>query len=97
MHFARSTLIRTPLRLMDEAECYVRQRRERLESLVEELQLTRRDVLSRLNRKIREKATPLTNKLLRARRERMARDREHSQKGVMAPPSKHLSTRLRVR
>lgn len=65
--------------------------------LSEELQLHRRDLISRLDRKIRERGTPMAGNVLRARRERRARDHEHSQKGVLKPPTKHLSTRLRAR
>jgi hypothetical protein len=65
--------------------------------LGEELKLTRRDVISRIERRIRERGTPMTRDVLRSRRERKARSRYHAQKNVIAPPRKVLSTRLRTR
>jgi len=65
--------------------------------LYEELQATRRDPIARLERRVRERVAPLARDVLRARRERKARDREHTMKNVVAPPRKSLSTRLRHR
>ena len=65
--------------------------------LSEELQLHRRDVVSRLNRRVREKGIPITRDILRARRERKARSRYKTLKNIVAPPRKTLSTRLRSR
>jgi hypothetical protein len=65
--------------------------------LGEELQIHRRDLMSRLVRRRDEKASPPARDILRARRERRARDREHSMKNVTAPPRKCFSTRLRMR
>jgi hypothetical protein len=64
--------------------------------LGEEIQLHRRDVFSRLERRVREKGTPLTRDVLRARRERKARSRYQTLKNVL-PPRKMLSTRFRKR
>lgn len=61
------------------------------------LQLNKRDAMSRIDRRIREKMVPLTRNVLRARRERKARSRYHTLKQVSAPPRSILSTRLRQR
>jgi hypothetical protein len=61
------------------------------------LQVNRRDMFSRIDRRIREKMVPLTRNVLRARRERKARSRYATMKTVKAPPKKILSTRFRNR
>lgn len=66
------------------------------QKLSEEVQLHRRDPISRIDRRVREKGTALTRDVLRARRERKARSRYQTLKNVL-PPRKTLSTRLRVR
>lgn len=68
-----------------------------IRSMVEELQLTKRDPISRIGRRLVDRASPRTRDILRARRERKARDREHAMKNVKAPPRKTLSTRMRTR
>jgi len=67
------------------------------ELLGEELQFHRQDLMTRLARRRDEKAAPPVRDILRARRERKARDREHAMKNVVAGPRKCFSTRLRVR
>lgn len=61
------------------------------------LQLHRRDPMSRIERRLREKLVPLSRNVLRAKRERKARSRYATLKQVSAPPRKVFSTRLRNR
>lgn len=65
--------------------------------LAEETTLHRRDPISRIIRRVREKGTPLTRDVLRARRERKQRSRYQASKLLVRPPRKLLSTRLRIR
>lgn len=65
--------------------------------LYEELQLNRRDLFSRLERKLREKVNPPVRDILRARRERQQRHRRHRFNGLALKPRKMLSTVLRFR
>lgn len=61
------------------------------------LELHKRDMMSRLERRLREKIAPLTRNVLRARRERKARSRYATLNQVSAPPRKVFSSRLRNR
>lgn len=73
--------------------------------LSEELQLHRRDLYSRLNRKLREKLSPPVRDLLPARRERQQRNRKHRFASLgpqysniqLQPLNKRLSSWLRFR
>jgi hypothetical protein len=71
--------------------------------LTEEAMLHRRDYLSRIVRRVRENGTPLTRDVLRSRRERKQRDRDHAMKGLRTvqgkklKPRKVFSTHLRRR
>jgi len=56
----------------------------------------RRSVMDRIDRKAREKITPLSSSVLRARRERKARSRYQTLKDVKVP-RKVLGSRLRTR
>jgi hypothetical protein len=49
------------------------------------LQIHRRDLMSRIDRRVREKMAPLARNVLRARRERKARSRYQTLKCVQAP------------
>lgn len=61
------------------------------------LQLHRRDMMSRIDRRMREKMVPLARNVLRARRERRARSRYQTLKQVSSPPREMFSTRFRKR
>lgn len=61
------------------------------------LQPHRRDMMSRIERRVREKMAPMARDVLRARRERKARARYHTLKNVKAPPLKSLSMGFRKR
>jgi len=65
--------------------------------LTEEAQLHRQGALERIVRRVRERGTPLTRNVLRARRERKQRSRYHALKDLVTPPRKLLSTRVRSR
>jgi hypothetical protein len=65
--------------------------------LFEELMLHRRDLFSRLDRKVREKISPPVRDILRARRERQQRHRRHRLTNLETGPEKRLSSRLRFR
>lgn len=70
---------------------------DRICAIAEALHLQRRDLLSRIERRVRDKHNPQARDVLRARRERKARNREHSMKRVKAPPRRILSTKFRLR
>lgn len=57
----------------------------------------KRDLFSRLERRLREKAIPTARDIFRARRERKARSRYYSLRGAMLPPRKIFGTRFRLR
>jgi hypothetical protein len=65
--------------------------------LCEDIQLHKRDLYSRINRKLREKLNPPVRDILKARRERQQRHRRHRFTGVDFKPRKMLSTTLRFR
>jgi hypothetical protein len=56
----------------------------------------KRGIMDRIERRVREKVTPLSRNVLRARRERKARDRYQTLKNVKTP-RKVLGSRIRKR
>jgi len=65
--------------------------------LNEELFLQRRDLHSRIDRKLREKLSPPIRDLMPSRRERQQRNRRHRLKNIDFGPRKILSTKFRYR
>ena len=63
----------------------------------EEFQPHRRDIASRLERKIRDKLNCKTDDLLPTRRHRMRRNKRRANKNVMDYPRKILGSRFRKR
>ena len=67
-------------------------------TLTEDLAFHRRDLFSRLERRTREKLDKPVRDVLRARRERMQRNRRHRLKNVKTgAPTTYLSTHFRYR
>lgn len=65
--------------------------------IAEAVQLHRRDLITRINRRLREKVNKQSRDLLPAQRERRQRFLRHRLKNVMAKPRSILSSTMRFR